>query len=97
MKWLIIGGSVAAVVLVAALVIPRTGSGGHGNAPTQAQPQNETPSQSPGAVAPATPSTPTPANSAAVPDKSRAPKTTSKSVKPQKAESKTEGVTEPPP
>ena len=94
MKWLIVGGAAAVVVLVAVLVIPRMVSGGHAGTP--APTPGQTPAQSFGTIAPAT----APSSSAASPaglDKPRASKQTSKSVKPPKSESKVDATTEPPP
>ena len=94
MKWLIIGGAAAVVVLVAALVIPRIVSGSHSNVPTQNP--SQTPAQSSGTPAPVPAPAPTPANPAG-PDKAHGSKQTSKSGKAQKPDSKAEGTTEPQP
>jgi len=83
-KWLIVGGAAAAVVLVAALVIPALVSGSHGKTPA---PNPDTPARpaEPAAAAPA-PLTPPP--STPVVDKPQPPKQPSKSGKQPKTEAK---------
>ncbi len=93
MKWLIVGGAAAVVVLVAALVIPRIVSGGHAGTPTQNP--GQPPAQSSGATPPVTTPPPTPSNPAA-PDKPHASKPAAKSVKPPKPGSSVDATTESP-
>jgi hypothetical protein len=98
MKWLIVGGAAAVVILVAALVIPRIVSGSHANGPAQNPTQSpaQSPTQSSDTAAPVTPSTANPANNAG-PDKSHQSKAPAKSGKQSRPEPKVEATTEPPP
>jgi len=88
-KWLIVGGAAAAVVLVAALVIPGMVSGSHSKAPAQ-NPDAST--KTAGPVAPAIPvaNPPNPTG----PDQPKPPGKPAKQAR--GAEAKVEGKTEPP-